>query len=446
MILPKEFSDRMKKMLKGEYDDFVSEFCKDTFFSGLRKNTLKAMPEDFLNRISELESVEWCPDGYYVTKDIADGRNPYHIGGLFYFQEPSAMAPVEALGIEPGDYVLDLCAAPGGKATYAGARLKGEGILIANEIIPKRSLILSENIERMGIKNAVVTNESPQRLSEKYTGFFNKIIVDAPCSGEGMFRKEPRAVTEWSTEHTKSCAARQKNILDSAIMMLSPGGKLVYSTCTFAPCENEGVVDYILEKYHNIHLADTGLNGLCPGRGEWADTKHDMTLTRRIFPHKQKGEGHFLAVLERDGEFSHSTVPASKKPNENERIFREFEEEYLNTRLSGSFVSFAENLWLLPQNVNIDKIKVVRAGLYLGVCKKGRFEPSHALALALCADEIKNRCEVEDIEKYLCGETFDSDIKGWCVVTYHGVSMGWAKGAGGVMKNHFPKYLRQIRR
>lgn len=444
MELPVEFENRMREMLGEEYGAFKEAFCTGESFSGLRINTLKSIPEELWGLLSGLEKVPWCTEGYYVKKDITDGKSPFHISGLFYFQEPSAMAPVAALGIEKGDYVLDLCAAPGGKATYAGALLQGEGLLLANEIIPKRSLILSENIERMGIRNAVVTNENPKRLAEKYGGFFNKIIVDAPCSGEGMFRKEPRAVSEWSIAHTESCAARQKNILDSAVAMLSPGGRLLYSTCTFAPCEDEGVADYVLTKYPDMHLLDPGMEFFEKGRAEWADAAHDMSMTRRIFPHKNKGEGHFFAVFEKDGEFLPQRCRKTEKESEGAKLFRDFEKEYLCTHLSGRFVNFGERLWLLPEGIDIDKIKTERAGLFLGRCKKGRFEPSHALVLALKPGEIKNCFETEEIAKYLRGETLSSDIKGWCAVTWHGVCMGWAKGSGGVLKNHFPKYLRQI--
>lgn len=445
MILPEEFEKRMSGMLGAEYDEFKRAFCEGESFSGLRLNTLREMPEELLEIISRLEAIPWCGEGYYVTKDITDGKSPYHVGGLFYFQEPSAMAPVSALEICPGEYVLDLCAAPGGKATHAGAHLAGEGLLVANEIIPKRCAVLSENIERMGIKNAVVTNEAPNRLSEKYPHFFDKIIVDAPCSGEGMFRKEPRALTEWSEAHTKSCAVRQKNILDSALMMLAPGGRMVYSTCTFAPCENEGVAEYLLTKYPDLHLVDPGAGQLSAGRGEWVGTRLDLSRTRRIFPHRQKGEGHFFAVFERDGKRTRGTEKKRARQNENERLFREFEAEYLNTRLEGSFVSFGERLWLVPEGIDIDKIKTLRPGLLLGLCKKGRFEPAHALALALKPSEIKNKLKTDEYEKYFCGETLPADIKGWCAVEYNGAVLGWGKGAGGVMKNHFPKYLRQTR-
>ena len=440
MDLPIEFKERMKKMLGEEYDEFEKAFSTEDNIFAIRLNNNP--PEELLEIVSDLQKVEWCDDGYYITKDIIDGKHPFHIGGCIYFQEPSAMAVVPALEIEPGDFVLDLCAAPGGKATYAGAKLKGEGLLVANEIIPKRCTILSDNIERMGIKNALVTNENPQNLSEKFPEFFIKIIVDAPCSGEGMFRKEPKAIEEWSVEHTKSCSVRQQHIMDSAIKMLAPGGRLVYSTCTFAPCENEGVVDYVLSNYPDMKLIPIDMPYFTDGVGEWAESEFDMSYTKRIFPHKNRGEGHFVALFEKDGVFLKPDLKGKKKEDSDVLLFREFEKKFLNTKLEGEFIKFGENLYLMPGNIDINKLKVERAGLLLGQCKKGRFEPSHALAIALDINDFKNTYETEDIKKYIGGETLQADIQGWCVVTYHGVKMGWTKGSGGILKNHFPKHMR----
>ncbi len=443
MELPLDFKLRMKEMLSDEYDDFLKELLYGENYFGMRINSLKKVPDELLEILESMEKIPWCSKGYYADKEILSGKSPYHTGGLIYFQEPSAMAVVEALEVQPGDYVLDLCAAPGGKSTQAAACLLGEGLLVANEIIPKRCMILSENIERMGIKNALVTNENPKNLSKKFPNFFNKIIVDAPCSGEGMFRKEPKALEEWSLEHTKSCAARQKLIIDSAISMLAPGGRLVYSTCTFSPLENEGVADYILSNYPDMKLLPIDLPGLLPGDGGFANSEFNLKDTKRIFPHKVHGEGHFIALFERSG----NILREYKKTPENDSnaLFRDFEKKFLNTGLKGKFVSFGENLYLLPVDIDIDKLKVERAGLYLGKCKKGRFEPAHALALALNPKDFKNTFNVESTEKYFRGETLSGDISGWCAICYNGFTVGWAKGSGGILKNHFPKYLRERR-
>lgn len=435
MELSKDFNERMRDLLGDEYPDFEKAFSESESYIAIRVNGKRKIPDSLKNIISNLEAVPWCPDGYYITKDILDGKSPYHMGGYIYFQEPSAMSVVPILGIEPGDFVLDLCAAPGGKATYAGELLKGEGLLIANEIVKKRCTILSDNVERMGIENAVVTNENPKDLENKFPEFFNKIIVDAPCSGEGMFRKDERAIEEWSIEHTKSCAIRQKLILDSAIKMLSPGGKLVYSTCTFSPLENEGVCDYVLSNYPEMELLPINVTYFTDGYN--LDFEHDLTGTKRIFPHKNKGEGHFVALFKKKGEFIKPEFKSAKSADIKE--YREFEKKFLNTTLEGKFVTFGEDLYFSKVNLDINKLKVERFGLYLGKLKKGRFEPAHSLALT---DYAKFKVECSDISKYFKGETIAGDIDGWCVVTNNGMNMGWAKGSGGVLKNHFPKYMR----
>lgn len=450
MILPNDFEERMKKMLGDEYDFFAEAFLNEEYYVGLRIRPEKK--ELFSDILMDCEKVEWCSDGYYCDKSIISGNHPYHLAGLCYFQEPSAMSSVEAIKIEPCDYVLDLCAAPGGKATQAGLKLSHKGLLVANEIIPKRAQILAENIERMGISNAIVTNEAPERLSERFEGFFDKIIVDAPCSGEGMFRKEPKAVEEWSINHTKTCAVRQRHILDCAYKMLAPGGSLVYSTCTFAPCENEETVCYVLENYPDMQLFDTGLTMLDNGRNEWGDGKFDVTLSKRIFPHKNKGEGHFVALFKKDGE---KTVRDNVKYKEDKKcldavkLYKEFEKDTLNTQLSGCFRLFGENLYLVPYGVELEKLKVVRAGLHLGVCKKNRFEPSHALVLSLKAEQVKNKLSLSvdsvELSKYLHGETLMGDTKGYLAVCVDDNPIGWAKGSQGIIKNHYPKYLRLLK-
>ena len=450
MNLPNDFENRMKKMLGEEYDSFAEAFSDEEHYVGLRIKHEKK--ELFYDILKDCERVEWCPDGYYCDKSVISGNHPYHLAGLCYFQEPSAMSSVEAIKIEPDDFVLDLCAAPGGKATQAGLKLSPKGMLVANEIIPKRAQILAENIERMGISNAIVTNEAPEKLSERFEGFFDKIIVDAPCSGEGMFRKEPKAIEEWSINHTKTCAARQRHILACAYKMLVPGGSLIYSTCTFAPCENEETVCYVLENYPDMHLLDTGLTMLENGRNDWGDNKHDVTLAKRIFPHKNKGEGHFIALFKKDGEKpmrENVKFKEDKKCTDAVRLYKEFEKNTLNTELSGCFRLFGENLYLVPNGIELDKLKVVRAGLHLGVCKKNRFEPSHALALSLSAEQFKNKLSFSvnsaELSKYLHGETLTVDINGYLAVCVDDNPIGWAKGSQGIIKNHYPKYLRLLK-
>ena len=447
MKLPEKFELRMQNMLKDEYDDFVKSLDSAPIFTGIRINTSKSGADRaVISEFGELQKVAWCENGYYADKSVISGNHPYHLAGLFYFQEPSAMSTVSALTIDADDYVLDLCAAPGGKATHAGALLGKNGLLVANEIIKNRAAILSDNVERFGLSNTIVTNETPQRLAEKYPHFFDKIIVDAPCSGEGMFRKEPQAVDEWSEEHTLSCGVRQKHILDCAMKMLKGGGYIVYSTCTFAPAENEQVCAYMLENYNVEIIKPQNLDMLSNGKTEWSDSDYDMTNTRRIFPHTHNGEGHFVALFKSLDNEDREIQKNSKTKNDGEKLYREFEKDFLNVNLDGEFLLFGENLYLKPKGIDIDKIKTVRAGLHLGICRKNRFEPSHALCLALNKEDFKNSidfpCDSDILKKYLMGETIDCDKKGWCAVTVDGFPIGWGKASNGVLKNHFPKYLR----
>ncbi|MBQ7573157.1 MAG: RsmF rRNA methyltransferase first C-terminal domain-containing protein [Clostridia bacterium] len=443
MNLPKDFIDRMSDMLGDEMPDFLDAMDKTPINTGLRINTLKdGARESVLSELSSYSPVPWCDDGYYISKSELSGTHPYHMGGLIYFQEPSAMSTVCALPINKGDFVLDLCAAPGGKATQVAGRLCGSGFLVANEIVKKRADILSDNIKRLGIKNAVVTNESPKNLENKFPHFFNKIIVDAPCSGEGMFRKEPQAVDCWSVEHTLSCADRQRHILDSAMSMLRGGGYLVYSTCTFSPDENEKIVDYVLDTYKNIELCDIkSLTALSNGIIKCSKYEN-ITYTKRIFPHKQNGEGHFVALFHNTDAKEDRNIKTAKANNN--ALYREFENKFLNTHLDGTFVTFGDNLYLMSENIDLNKLKVVSPGLYLGTLKKNRFEPSYALALALKKEDFKNTldCSLDMINAYFKGETLKCGHNGWTALLYNGYPMGFGKASGGVLKNHYPKWLR----
>ena len=446
MNLPIDFCERMRELVGGEYDDFIKSY--DTQINrGVRINKLKCdtLPKLF----SDSEKVLWCPDGYYVKDGKVSGNHPYHAAGVIYFQEPSAMCVAEGLPLCDDAKILDLCAAPGGKTTHIGARMKNKGLLVANEIISKRAAILSENVERMGLTNTIVTNENPSHLAEKFQGFFDGIIVDAPCSGEGMFRKEPQAVDEWSVNHTLSCAVRQKNILDDAYKMLKCGGYIMYSTCTFSYDENEAVVKHMMEKYNMELCPIPGLDMLSQGIGD------GMENCRRVFPHKNKGEGHFTALLRRTEENETATEFVKKQNKRKDttletavRLYYEFEKSALKIHLDGEFVLFGDNLYMLPQYVDIDKLKVLRCGLHLGEVKRNRFEPSHALSHAFDEDVYINKVETlqnsEDIKKYMHGETLSSDVSGWCVIKTEKYIVGWGKGSNGIVKNHYPKHLRTL--
>lgn len=456
-MLPKEFQIRMEKMLGEEYPAFLESYEKEKY-QALRVNPLKVNEEEFVCRAPfTLKAVPWAEHGYYYGKEDQPGKHPYHEAGVYYIQEPSAMAPAEYLGVRPGERVLDLCAAPGGKSTQIGASLKGEGIFIANEIHPTRAKILSENIERMGIQNALVTNETPKSLAEYFIEYFDRILVDAPCSGEGMFRKNKDAGAEWSPENVVLCAKRQAGILDCAASMLRPGGRIVYSTCTFAPDENEGSVSRFLERHPEFFIVKVEKrNGMSGGVPEWTkNPAKGIEDTIRLWPHKLEGEGHYLAVLEKSKE-AESGYRGYCKNGEQEGLkekdckeYLEFSEQFLKKKLTGTLLKFGDQIYLAPEGTpTLKGLKVLRPGLHLGTAKKNRFEPSHALALALNPADVKYSVDLSsdgsEIRSYLNGQTLNREgEKGWYLITVDGYSTGWGKMAGGIIKNHYPKGLRK---
>lgn len=460
VALPQDFTKRMASLLKEEYPDFLAAYETERLY-GLRYNRLKTGREVFLDKMPfELEAVAWTEEGFYYKAKEQPGKHRYHEAGVYYIQEPSAMAVAEVLDPSPGERILDLCAAPGGKTTHIAGKMAGKGLLVANEIIPGRAKILSQNVERMGIVNAVVCNETPGRLAGFFPEFFDKILVDAPCSGEGMFRKDETAVREWSLAHVTMCAGRQLDILDQAAEMLRPGGELVYSTCTFSTEENEGVISDFLHKHEEFSVKETPCAAFfAPGRGDWIrDPAAGIEHTMRLWPHRIKGEGHYIAKLKKaDGLYPNPKRSKNDK-NTDEMLLKpclRFLEEELGLKAgvwedmleNAHLISFGEHIYLMPkQMIPLNGIKVIRAGLHVGTNKKNRFEPSHALALALSADKVRNHYEMtkEEAEGYLRGETFvcDEKLKGWTLLSTDGYSIGFGKAGGAQMKNHYPKGLR----
>lgn len=502
-MLPKDFLQRMEQMLGEEYPAFLESYDNEKY-KALRVNAGKGTVEQKNADIPCARSpVPWAEHGFYYGGEDTPGKHPYHEAGVYYIQEPSAMAPVSYL---MGNYdltqnpsivqerILDLCAAPGGKSTqiaaamkeaYVSGRWQSPGFLLCNEIHPARAKILSENIERMGISNAVVTNETPQSLAAQFDSYFTRILVDAPCSGEGMFRKNEDACGEWSLENVALCAGRQDEILDCAASMLAPGGRMVYSTCTFAPAENEGSIARFLLRHPEFSIVEQQkVPGMEPGRPQWAfwDEKKDVSPekeekraqilpslahTIRLWPHKLHGEGHYLAVLQKDGRLCSGggyykggeekgiSEKDSRTPGKGLMEFFAFAKETLNEAYirsikDGTFVKFGDQLYLAPEQMpSLNGLKVLRPGLHLGTIKKNRFEPSHALALALTPKQVLRSAELPsaepEIKNYLNGGTFSFEgEKGWYLITTDRYSIGWGKLAGGVMKNHYPKGLRKL--
>lgn len=477
MNLPIEFEKKMKAFLGDEWDDFLYSYDNNRF-QALRFNTLKVQsPEERMRilktlKISSDKKVSWADEAYYFDENVRPGKHPYHEMGLYYIQEPSAMSAAALLAPKPGMRVLDLCAAPGGKSTQLATYLGDSGLLVSNEINTQRSRILSQNIERMGIKNAIVTNEDSFVLASHFPGFFNAIQVDAPCSGEGMFRKLPEAIEQWSMENVAICAARQKEILDNAAVMLKPGGTIVYSTCTFSKEENEDVIEYFLERHPDFTLEEM----------------------ERFWPHKVDGEGHFVAKLVRRGSVNelgadydvcedscnkvedtglkadrktkknknsknrkNETKPALTK--ENMKLLSEFLDETISEDMAAwiknsRLVMFGEQIYRLPDmEVDIKGLKVQRAGLHIGEFKKQRFEPSHSLALALKLSEAKNVVKLTWDDPQTTGFFNGQSVmlsdelaaeckKGWALVCVDGYPAGWGKVNGAQVKNHYPKGLR----
>ena len=430
-MLPELFLQRMKAQLGPEYEEFLKSLERPRAVA-LRMNPLKG------DQIPDLpflgNPVPWEPMGYYYDPEARPGLHVYHEAGVYYLQEASAMAPVSLLDPQPGERVCDLCAAPGGKTSQIAGRMLGEGFLLCNEINPKRAKILSRNMERMAVSNALVTNEHPANLAARFPGFFDRVLVDAPCSGEGMFRKEEAAVTDWSPETVEMCARRQGEILHSAAQMVRPGGRLVYSTCTFAPEEDEGAVAAFLAAHPEFTPEVVDAPWFVPGENG----------SHRMWPHKLLGEGHFAAVL-RKAEGEGEEIPAGKEeklPGEWTKFAKE-----LGIRLpQGRALLFGQTLWWVPAEMpDIKGLKVLRPGLELGIVKKDRFEPAHALALWLktCTNTQNYPAESQEIRDYLHGEVIPGKVKGWCLVQADGYSIGWGKGDGNQIKNHYPKGLRR---
>ncbi|MBP5653704.1 MAG: RsmB/NOP family class I SAM-dependent RNA methyltransferase [Lachnospiraceae bacterium] len=482
-FLPENFKIKMKELLGDELDSFLDCY-NEKHNAGIRVNTLKLSPERFAD-ISpvEVSKVPWIKNGFYYDESDRASKHPYYYAGLYYIQEPSAMTPASLLPVQAGDRVLDLCAAPGGKTTELGAKLKGRGVLVCNDISNSRAKALLKNVELFGIRNAVVISEAPAKLEDSFCGYFDKILVDAPCSGEGMFRKSHAIIKNWEQYGTGYYAKLQRQILPSAVKMLKAGGYMIYSTCTFSAEEDEGTLKWLLEEYPDMEVLETaditapGFEGFVHARPELVGGPAEIAGALRLYPHRIKGEGHFVALLRKKagGDTAGEDLRAPKAQgtvqNAEETAGREaayrpnrYDERTRKTYkgISAETFDFLEKLgfeipaerlevredrlYMLPEGLPALKgLRIMRSGLLLGEMKKGRFEPSQALACALSADEYDNILDLPsdgtDVIRYLKCESIEipgDTPDGYVLICTDGFPLGWGKAAQGRFRN---KYL-----
>ena len=439
-MLPSEFKERMKKILTVDYEDFLKSFDEEPVKS-IRVNTEKISVKDFI-KISpfEIKKIPYTEDGFYVRSDNL-GNHAYHHAGLFYVQDPAAMMPVNTINLEEDYVVLDLCAAPGGKTTQIATKLK-KGILIANEINPNRAKILFSNVERMGLKNTIVLNNDAYTLSKKYSKTFDVIFIDAPCSGEGMFRKDPKSIKEWSQKKIEECSLKQKELLKNADIMLKDGGFIVYSTCTYSLEENELLLTEFLKDY-DYEIIEVNEEIKKYTSSGYVNKKINPELIKavRFYPHIFKGEGQFACILKKKGILTKTKL--------NFEINNSLD-KYIKNDVDVSLNAYIyDNKCYTKLPFNIDGLKIVSSGVKLGEIKKDRFIYHHNFVTAY-GIYFKNKLylNLDDprLIKYLQGyEIFDSNVlNGYGVVFVDNYPLGLFKASNGVLKNHYPSGLRLV--
>ncbi len=453
----------MEALLGEEFPAFLHSYGDKRLY-GLRVNTLKISPEEFQEIAPfHLSPIPWTDNGFYYEEDDRPSRHPFYAAGLYYLQEPSAMAPAQFLPVRPRDRVLDLCAAPGGKATELAARLRGEGLLVANDISASRAKALLKNLELTGVVNSIVTTTTPAKLAEKFPAYFDSILVDAPCSGEGMFRKDAAVARAWSSDKVKECANRQKEIVLQAAAMLRPGGSLMYSTCTFSLEEDEQVIAYLLEQCPQMELQKIPMaEGFSAGRPDIAGENAEQSLKScvRIYPHRVAGEGHFLALLHKKDTAAPAkelSSPVRLKAQDHQADMAREDGEILSAFLQdmlrepgkeGMHLDVrGKQVYAVPDELPLrGGIPFLRSGLYLGELKKNRFEPSQAFAMALkgsdCNAVLNFEAEDERLQSYLRGEPIavnenTGTKKGWQLVCAETYPLGWGKQSGTTLKNKY---------
>lgn len=446
--LPKEFAERMKYLLDDEYDDFVSALNGEPV-KGFRVNTDKISLEDFEKiNVFGKEKIPYVENGFYLNFEKV-GNHPYHHAGMIYVQEPAAMAPAECLDIKPDWKILDMCAAPGGKSTQLKNKLGENGILVSNEIISSRCKILTGNIERLGLKNTVTTCMDTKKLARTFSDTFDMIMVDAPCSGEGMFRKEEIAIDEWSVENVEKCAIRQAEILENAAVALKDGGYIVYSTCTFSLEENEMTVDAFLKAHPDFEIVpvtERVMKNSSDGVQFDGCACKNIHYSRRFYPHKNKGEGQFAAVLHNTNEPTRYTCKNPKSNNKTDPAIFTFLDDVLTCYDKDKVMMYNGNPVYFTPDFPIDKGTAFSCGVTIGEIKKNHIQPHHQFFMAMgkfFKRKLEFTADSEDLKKYLHGEEIEVNSEnGWAVVTVEDCPVGGAKVSNGKAKNHYPKGLR----
>ena len=427
--LPEAFLSRMHLQLGSELPAFLCAM-EEPPVRGLRINPLK--PESRNCQISMGDPIPWEKNGWYIPEGLTPGTTLWHEAGAFYLQDPGAMIPVNVLNPRPGEMILDLCAAPGGKSTQIAAAMEGKGLLVCNEPIPKRAQVLSRNLERMGVRNAVAVSAMPDKLAEKWPEGFDAVLVDAPCSGEGMFRREPETRLEWTADQAAGCARRQMDILNAAALLVRPGGRMVYATCTFNPAENEENVERFLNMHPDWETEEFHLPGVDGNRGMFT-----------CFPHRTRGEGQFAALLRKKGDTPAMIPEDGSLPRPGRDTGRLLKEQFpffpSGTHMFGSTVVH------MPFCPDLKGIRIYRLGLHLAECREKRVIPDHASASAAIEGGAHINLTDEAALRFMAGETVNGEQTGWTVACWNGMPLGWGKGSNGVIKNHLPKGLRNGR-
>ncbi len=453
MTYPPDFLNRMQGWLGEEFPAFLTALGKRDY--GLRLNPLRGAIDALRARLPwPVEPIPWCPAGVWMRQEAPLGRHPYHTAGVYYLQDPSAMAAGVILAPRPGEWVLDLAAAPGGKATHLVARMRNQGVLVANEISRRRASVLAMNLERWGATNTLITNETPERLAERWPQLFDAVLVDAPCSGEGTFSRDPQTLRQWQLKTVQTYAHRQREIMAQAARLVRPGGRLLYGTCTFSPEENEAIIAAFLSEHPDFTLQPLHLPGITAGRPEWCAAPPIVRRTGRFWPHRTAGHGHFYALLQRtSGEmpprpsphfpplpgrvrhlYRHGVGAALTDPPPEEQLLLDKHDNLYRTPL-------APSLW--------KGLHVLRPGWWLASLRHGKVQPDHALAMALRPADARHTCDltVDDprLRRFLGGGFWrEEGPDGFVLVTVDGFPLGWGKRSKGRLKSRYPVHLRRM--